>query len=292
MPKPDFEFPPNHTYNPDRLIADFLESKSCYEALYYEWLHNAKLQSPEATVLFEQMQIAQQSVFYPWVLVSRCPYCNKPIRQLATIISLRERVWYQNYGDGRTGNDDIRGCSHLFCLDGALNLHGHQPIETRQPAPGAFNKRITIAAEVPFVKPRVLNLPTMVAVIHSLPVAEQYTVYWTAYFTQQMPPKSEFCVPFARIGYTEIEDTDYDEDYTIEGTRCDAQEYDLTQWIEQEKLFWIDPDDETNPIVSNSAANFPYSNISGRKHPYYIEDGQVYDLPDPKQGSPSIRKYR
>jgi hypothetical protein len=292
MPKPDFEFPPNHPYNPNRILEDFLESKRHYEAIYYKWSESTKKQSPQAELLWEQVQAAERRVFYPWVLVSRCPYCNKPVRQFASVISLQERVWYQRYGDGRSGNDDIRGCQHLLCLDGALSLHGNQPTETRQPAPDAFNTRITMAAEVPFVKPRVLNLPTMVAVIHSLPVAERYTVYWMAYFAQQRPPRNEFCVPFARIGYTEIEDTDYGEDYTIEGTRSDAQEYDLTEWIEQGKIFWIDPNDETNPIVRGCAAHFPYHNISGRRHPYYIEQGQVYDLPDPQQGSPYIKKYR
>lgn len=291
MPKPDFEFYPTHPYNPDRILEEFLESKSRYETLYYQWSDSSEKQSQEGRLLWEQVKAADSQVFYPWVLVSRCPYCNKPTKQLASVISLREKVWYQKYGDGCSGSDDIRGCQHLFCLDGALNLHGHQPTETCHPAPGSFNNRITMAAEVPFVKPRVLNLPSMVAVIHSLPIADRYTVYWVAYFTQEMPPIKDFCVPFARIGYVEIE-RHHDEDYAVEGTRSDAQEYNLIPWIEQEKLFWIDPNDETNSIVRGKATDFPYHNISGRRHPYYTENGQVFDLPNPSQGSPYIKKYR
>jgi hypothetical protein len=87
--------------------------------------------------------------------------------------------------------------------------------------------KITIAAEVPFVKPRVLKKPTVVTVFHSLSVANRYTVYWVAYFAQQMPlRKREFCIPFARIGYTELEFGSQDI-YRIDGTRSDAQEYEL-----------------------------------------------------------------
>ncbi len=271
-------------------MADFLESKSRYESLYRQW-RLSDPQSPEGKLLLEQMRAASLQVFYPWVLVSRCPYCEEPVRQLACVFGLGELVWYQSYGDGRSLEDYIEGCDHLFCLDGALNLNGHQPTEVGEPGPEHFTSRITMAAEVPFVKPRVLKKPTMVAVIHSLPVAERYTVYWVAYFAQQMPPLREFCVPFARIGHTNVEYA-YPDNYRTDSTRSDVQEYDLTSWIEQGKIFWIDPNDETNPIVRGSAADFPYHNIPGRRHPYYIENGQVYDLPNPKQGKRKTIRYR
>ncbi len=99
-----------------------------------------------------------------------------------------------------------------------------------------------MAAEVPFVKPRGLSLPGMVAVIHSLPVAERYTAYPIVYFTEQQPPQREFCIPWARIEYV-ARDRNHPE-VTITGRRSDDQDYDLVRWIEQGKLYWLDPENE------------------------------------------------
>jgi len=288
IPKADLEFWHTHPYSQDRLLEDYLESKKRYENLYYQWLKCPDRYSKETKELERQVDQAKAKVFPPWVLVSRCPYCHKPVKQQGTIVGLGERVWYKEYEEGH----DIKGCSHLFCLDGALHLNGHQPPNIKYRAPNAnlYPNRINMAAEVPFVKPRVLNLPTMVAVIHSLLVEERYTAYWTAYFTQQQPPPEEFCVGFARIGDVEII-TNGVENWHVHKVRHDKQEYDLREWIEQEKVFWINPDDEDNSIVRGKVVDFPYHNIPGRRHPYTIEEGEIKDI-DFKVSLPHRKIYR
>jgi hypothetical protein len=93
----------------------------------------------------------------PYVLVSRCPYCDAPVWEQVGVFSLADPYWFNSGGSGRVGSEELGTlCPHLFCVDGALNLNGHQPTEAVHGA-----AKITMAAEVPFVKPRVLNLPTM-----------------------------------------------------------------------------------------------------------------------------------
>ncbi len=288
LPKANLEFWHTHPYRQDRLFEDYLESKKHYEELHCQWLKRPDRYSQETEQLKRQVDEANAKVFNPWILVSRCPYCQKPTEQLATIVDLGRRVWYQQYEHG----GDIRGCRHLFCLDGALHLNGHQPpyIKYRAPDANLYPNRINMAAEVPFIKPRVLNMPTMVAVIHSLLVEERYTAYWTAYFTQEQPSPERFCVGFARVGVEEIIPNGID-DLCIHKVRREQQEYDLREWIEQEKVFWIDPDDEKNSIVQGKVEDFPYHNIPGRKHPYTIEKGEVKDI-DFKMSLPWRKVYR
>ncbi|MFP4101476.1 hypothetical protein [Coleofasciculus sp.] len=288
LPKADLEFWHTHPYRQGRLLEDYLESKKRYEELHYRWLERSDRYSQETKELECQVDEAKAKVFSPWVLVSRCPYCQKPIKQQGTIVGLSERVWYREYEEGY----DTRGCPHLFCLDGALHLNGHQPpyIEYRAPNANLYPNRINMAAEVPFIKPRVLNLPTMVAVIHSLLVEERYTAYWTAYFTQEKPPPEDFCIGFARVRHVEVI-TNRVEDWHIHKVRHDQQEYDLREWIEQGKVFWIDPHDKENLLVQGKVADFPYHNIPGRRHPYTIEKGEVKDI-DFKISLPHEKVYR
>jgi hypothetical protein len=247
--------------------------------------------------LFNKFDILDQrkkhfrSIFYrcqPWVLISRCPYCEKAVWMKVGVFSLIDEFWYRLYSDGREEVLDKSRCQHLFCVDGALSLNGCLPIEAYAPMIVGPNNKIVMAAEVPFVKPRVLNLPTMVAVIHSFPVAEKYTGYPVVYFAERKPKQSEFCIGWARREYFDYHRRSRGK-ATITGKRSDLQEYDLEKWIQQGKLFWLDLGDKEYPLISGSIEKFPYSNISGRRHPYYIKEGQVFGLLDPVQGEPEIR---
>lgn len=228
----------------------------------------------------------------PYVLIAICPFCNAEIWQRAMVFSLEDEFWYRLYGDGCEEIFEPERCSHLFCIDGALNLNGCQPSEARGSTESAFTQKyhIRMAAEVPFVKPRVLQIPGMVAVIHRLPVADQYAAYPIAYFAEKRPPRfhdTNFCVPWAREYYIE-----HYEGYNFSGWRSDVQEYDLIPWLDKGQVFWLDENEGT--LVNGPVQDFPFANIPGRRHPYRIESGQVYDLPNPKEGEvrTEIEVYR
>lgn len=219
----------------------------------------------------------------PYVFVSRCPFCGTLVWEQVGVFSLQDASWFNDESSGHVGPEELgQLCPHLFCLDGALNLNGRQPAEAVR-----YDRKITMAAEAPFVKPRVLNLPTMVAVIHSLPIAERYTAYTITYFCEQHPEQDAFCIPWHGVEY-------FDDDQSLPGgnymgRRSDIQDYDLDKWIEQGQLFWLDPEDEEHPVVQGAVEAFPYRNIAGRRHPYTIKNGKVRDLKDPVETKPKIR---
>lgn len=247
----------------------------------------------------------------PYVLVSRCPYCNKPVWMGVGIFSLRDEFWYDESGGILDSVYEELSCPHLFCVDGALNLNGHRPADAIKPPMVYASGRITMAAEVPFVKPRVLQLPTMVAVVAHLPIAERYTAYPIAYFAREWSDQVEFCVPWGRIEYVErrwipikkrpsnelsqesIADTEQTRRFVVDetfiGTRSDSQCYDLQEWIAAGKVFWLDMKEEEPPLVRGPAEAFPYRDVSGRRHPYYIKKGRVHNLASPKTHRPKYR---
>lgn len=226
----------------------------------------------------------------PLVLVSRCPYCMRAILVKVGVFSLLDRFWYHVYSDGREEVSEDSLCKHLFCLDGALNLSGHQPAEAIAPIT-VSNNTIWMAAEVPFVKPRVLNLPTVVAVIHSFPVADKYTAYPIVYFAEKQPSQEEFCIGWARQEY--VDHLEGDKPIIFVGRRTDAQDYELGKWVEQGKLLWLDPTDDEHPLVRGPVGAFPYGNLPGRRNPYTIKDGKVRNLRNPTtDGRPKVRLER
>lgn len=223
----------------------------------------------------------------PLVLISICPYCGTEIWQKTGVFSLLDQFWYHWSRNGRQVNKKSR-CPHLFCVDGALNLHGHQPTEQGQAITTVGETSIPMAAGVPFVKPRVLNLHTMRVVIHSIPVAGRYTAYPVVYFAERQPMEHiDFCIPWASTAFDGWHPYRNGRQIGFIGKRTDRQDYDLTKWIQSEKLLWVDPVTE-DKLVGGPVEAFPYARVRGRRHPYYIEEGKVYDLPNPEGGEPEI----
>jgi hypothetical protein len=80
--------------------------------------------------------------------------CGANIWQKAMVFSLQDELWYRPYSNGRSDLFEPNLCNHLFCIDGALNLNGHQPTEvTNGSSKSAMTQKrdILMAAEVPFI---------------------------------------------------------------------------------------------------------------------------------------------
>jgi hypothetical protein len=90
----------------------------------------------------------------PIWLHSRCPFCGELLYWKIVPFDLDGDWWH--WRDFPV-EDRVPSCSHLFCVDGALNLEGHQPTEVQ------FGT-VRMASEVPFVKPRLLELANVMVV--------------------------------------------------------------------------------------------------------------------------------
>ncbi|MBN1877041.1 MAG: hypothetical protein JXA33_22655 [Anaerolineae bacterium] len=223
----------------------------------------------------------------PVVLIAICPFCGIEVWHKVGIFSLLDSFWYQSSNNGKWVFKDSK-CPHLFCVDGALNLHDHTPTEQSQAFLTFGATAIVMAAGVPFVKPRVLSFPTMQAVIHSIPVAERYTAYPVVYFAERLPAEhTSFCIPWASTGFDGWHPYRNGQKIGFTGKRSDRQEYELRPWIERGKLQWVDPVTE-DKLIGGPPEAFPYASITGKRHPYIIKKGEVHDLPDPVEGKPEV----
>ena len=243
----------------------------------------------EILTLLQQKQFSELRRRIPWVLVSRCPICNTAIWMQVGIYSLKDNFWYRAYGSGRDEVWEESICNHLFCVDGALNLNGEDPTEARLWHDYRDNREgwyyIYMAAEVPYLLPRVMALPTMKAVVHDLPICDgKYTAYPITYFSEKKPAPIDFCIPWARKMYL-----DTSGGYSSCGERSDAQDFELLEWTERGSLFWLDKTTEDYQIAETHLTNFPYKDIFGRKHPYIIKEGQFQDLQERFEDSKPIK---
>ncbi len=288
-------------------IEKYLEAQNRFHEAHYQWsqLNDQLLEVPldkdvpQLIQAVERLRILKNQIKYevakrtPIVMVSVCPYCRQELWAKIGIYSLTSNFWYLQDSGGHSGATKETVCKHLFCMDGALNLHGLQPTEAHAPVEAVSNQVIRMAAGVPFVKPRVLNLPTMLAVVHAFPVAEKYTAYPIVYFAQEKPPQESFCIGWARSQYVDfhhksnrqLKSKDHPKVVMI-AERSDIQDYDLQKWVDMGKLSWVDPVTESHLAADEK---FPYADVVGKRHPYLIREGKVTDLPDPVESKPKIR---
>lgn len=243
----------------------------------------------EELELLQQQRPRELDCRLPWVLVARCPFCSSPIWMQVGIFSLASGFWFRAYSDGRDEVWEETICAHFFFVDGALNLNGHRPTEAKPWHPSRERDMrawhyIWMAAEVPFVLPRVLALPGMRAVLHDFPIADgKYAAYPITYFTEQRPPVEDFGIPWARKLYYDTRSG-----YSTRGKRADQQDFDLERWAAQ--LFGLDASQPDYPVVPLAQLGFPYRNLAGRKHPYVIREGRVYNrAARPQAGRVSLR---
>jgi hypothetical protein len=207
----------------------------------------------------------------PRVAMSRCPLSGALLRRSFDPFGL-DGPWWQL---DRTFSPDEPAAPPTFrVLLGALDLRGREPAEvTEDVLPGP---------DAPFVVPRLLELPGMVAVVSRLTLATGDLAYPVAYFSSEE-------IPFASLHqfWTRPElwfKTDSGDDGWI--ARNDAWDFDLPRWIEAGKLWWIEPGDERLVVHGHDAGRpCPYAGLPGERLPQILAAG-TRDTDDPPSGSP------
>ena len=128
-----------------------------------------------------------------------------------------------------------------------------------------------------FIKPRILDKEGVIAVIHSVFIAEKYTGFPVTYFSKNFISQSEFATGWAREEY--VARDQIVSSATLVGERTEPQEYDLEKWIDQKKVRWL-VEDKDDLLLNNETDLYPYHQIAGRRNPYLMQDGKVIDIPN------------
>lgn len=192
----------------------------------------------------------------PRLALSRCPFDDRPLHRSFDPFGLDGLWWHKN-----ASPEEPAACPHFCALGGAVGFNGHPP------RGGAFPAHT--GPEVPFVYPRLLNLPGMVAVISEVPMDPGYTAYPIAYFAPRRPPAQELTAGWRRTVYSWVSQLG-DSDFRIEN---DAWDFELRPWLEQGKLRWCVPGPD-GPLLSDApAAACPYLDLPGKRE-YLVVEGE------------------
>jgi hypothetical protein len=202
----------------------------------------------------------------PPAVFGRCPFCNALLEQVFDPWGL-DGFWWQETLTGKCPKPSA--CEHFRVLTGALNLNGQPPLGGEAESyPGP---------EVPYVIPKVLELPTMVAVVASLAMTNGYTAYPISYFSYDQPPTPALAHPWRMTscnykGPTGAPAFSY---------KTDPWDFDLSTWVAKGKVKWIEPGDRQNILKSAPADKCPYVDLKGLLLQQVIKNDQRFTKPPP-----------
>ena len=206
----------------------------------------------------------------PRVPMSVCPFTGEPFVHSFDPFGVDGPWWWQ---DREVEIEEPVPPPAFKVLLGALALHGREPSEARDPLiPGP---------EVPFVVPRLLELPGMVAVVSELPLATGDTAYPIAYFSDAEIPPRLLHQPWLQQDLW-FEVAPGQSGWLIAN---DVWDFELAPWLASGKLRWVEKGEEPRLAEVAAAAHCPFAGLEGSRWPQSIAAGQR-EFTEPPDGTP------
>lgn len=207
----------------------------------------------------------------PVVPMSCCPFDNKPLLRSFDPYGL-DGLWWKSSAEPK----EQPTCPHFCLLRGAVNYNGLPPL--------AGDFEVNPGPEVPYVLPRVLEYPGMVAVISEIEMKNGYTAYTIAYFSEKKPSASELAAGWARKTYNYT--TDLGEPASV--TDNELWDFDLKHWLNEGKIMSCLHNSDNTMTIFNQPKQFPYLDISGRKENIVVKEDRCWTqgLPDGTEINP------
>lgn len=215
---------------------------------------------------FERLQqkvldiVSEYSEAVPVYSVSRCPYTNEIVNHSIDIYGI-DGMWWNFEAPARP---EEKLPKSFFAFTGALKLSAsleHFPFLC---VPGP---------ELPFVIPRLLSEPEILAVISTIPVGN-HQAFMISYYSNPMVYHIERVNDWGTDSYTyeNVEGESFWDSNEVYKSECD---FNLAEWIRAGKLLWIAPGDSSLQL-QQSVEGCPYLNIQGRQETSYISKGEVW----------------
>lgn len=195
----------------------------------------------------------------PRVLMSVCPFTGEPVRRAYDPWGLDGFWWHQR----PLGRIEEPAAPDTFrTLLGALSLAGRKPSEAVEPVlPGP---------EVPFVVPRLLQLPGMVAVLHRLTLESGDVAHTVGYFSTEDIPSDFLHQNWLRADLW-FKDDEGDTSWLIAN---DAWDFELAPYVAAGTLRWVQ-DGPDGPVVASVADGpCPYVGLPGERRPQFVSNGE------------------
>lgn len=200
----------------------------------------------------------------PIVSVSRCPFTGEVFETSLDIFGLDGMWWVYD----RDYRPYVATPPTLLAWTGSMQLDG--------PVPNLPLKSM-VGPTAPFVYPRLLEHPSITAVMSSILIGE-HVGFPVVYYAQPVPPDVERIDDWGHdvYYYTRSDGSPSSARTTEDDT---AKDTDITQWIKRGKLAWIAPGD-IDLELRTSATDCPFTTVGGDRNRQYIQYGKVWTAND------------
>lgn len=196
----------------------------------------------------------------PQRALSRCPHSGEVFTHSIDDHGL-DGEWWNHEAAVRRPEKPL---DTFFALVGAVTVTGDVPNVPWLAFPGP---------DVPFVMPWVLEHDELIAVVSSLSVGE-LSAYAITYFASSPPADLDGVNTWGANEYV-VHRPDGTTGWDARAERYTQWDYDLAPWIEQGKLRWIAPGDDTLTLRA-SVDDCPYLDLPGERAPAFIEAGELW----------------
>ena len=160
----------------------------------------------------------------PVIAVSNCPFCSKPLLRSFDRWGFDGPWWRSD-----AAPEDPADCPHFYALLGAVRLS-----ESSEPVP----REAYLGPGAPFIVPRLLALPSSLAVVGQLEMQNGCTVWPIAYFAERRPRPEDSTAGWRRTNFV------YTTQFSISGWRIpnEVLDFDVQPWVERGKVRGCGPD--------------------------------------------------
>ena len=204
----------------------------------------------------------------PRMPLSRCPICGDLFRHSFDPWGA-DGYWWQEGASKRTHEPDP--CPHFGVLQGAVHLNGENPL-------GGEREEAFIGPAAPFVIPRILKQPSVVAVISSIPMANGYLAFPIVYFTGEPLPPGSFTQQWTRGSYSWV-DVRGNPAWRVD---TDPWDFELEPWVRDGKVLWISGGDPEMRIRSHRDGPCPYLGQPGTREQQFLQGGEMWTKAPPR----------
>lgn len=195
----------------------------------------------------------------PRVVMSICPFTGTPLLRAFDPFGPDGPWWHK---DLLVEINEPDAPPTFKLLLGALRLGTREPVETVQ--------EVIPGPEVPFVVPRLLGLPGMIAVVSELHLETGDVAYPIAYFSKQNIPPAKLHQPWLRQDLW-FKTESGDASWLIAN---DTWDFDLARWVERKQLGWLaERKGAVLALTSDSGESCPYLELPGERRPQVLVGG-------------------
>lgn len=211
--------------NRNRLLSGRAAALAEYERLLNMAMATCPYTAEEEELLAKARAAMQQAEsaeaeyfrFLPVLQVSDCPFCSKPLFRQFDPWGF-DGPWWRSDASAQ----DPPACPHFFLLQGAVRLQGNERSQWEvYPGPTA-----------PYVLPRLLEMPSVIAVVSELAMHNGCTARTIAYFAERRPKPEDRAAEWRRTSFV------YTTQFGVGGWRPAEEKIDadLSSWAEKGKV--------------------------------------------------------